>query len=136
VATAAASEAGFQWALPQLIPAAGPWGVWTGLVVAGAFGMWSERTRIGKELSGALVATLAGAQQHAWPFPITGNCNVRAVPPCSVVLCCGKLAGPTQLHVKFSPSQSSARSTQCPMLCCAVLLMVGWASTGQITAAC
>jgi len=59
-AAAAAAPEGFQLALPQLIPAAGPWGVWTGLVVAGAFGMWSERTRLGKELSGALVATLAG----------------------------------------------------------------------------
>lgn len=47
--------------LPQLVPASGPWGVWTGLIVAGAFGMWSERTRVGKELSGALVATLAGS---------------------------------------------------------------------------
>lgn len=59
-AAAAAAPEGFQLALPQLVPAAGPWGVWTGLVVAGAFGMWSERTRLGKELSGALVATLAG----------------------------------------------------------------------------
>uniref|UniRef100_A0A383V839 DUF819 domain-containing protein n=1 Tax=Tetradesmus obliquus TaxID=3088 RepID=A0A383V839_TETOB len=46
--------------LPCLWPAAGPWGVWVGLVAAGAFGMWSERTRLGRELSGALVATLAG----------------------------------------------------------------------------
>jgi len=46
--------------MPQLLPACGPWGVWAGLVVAGAFGLWSERTRLGKELSGALVATLAG----------------------------------------------------------------------------
>eukprot|EP00195_Chlamydomonas_chlamydogama_P010083 CAMPEP_0202915942 /NCGR_PEP_ID=MMETSP1392-20130828/67146_1 /ASSEMBLY_ACC=CAM_ASM_000868 /TAXON_ID=225041 /ORGANISM="Chlamydomonas chlamydogama, Strain SAG 11-48b" /LENGTH=157 /DNA_ID=CAMNT_0049608155 /DNA_START=316 /DNA_END=787 /DNA_ORIENTATION=+ len=30
------------------------------LIVAGAFGLWSEKTRLGKELSGALVATLAG----------------------------------------------------------------------------
>lgn len=61
---AAAGDAGFQLALPQLFPATGPWGVWAGLVVAGAFGMWSERTRLGKELSGALVATLAGEQQQ------------------------------------------------------------------------
>lgn len=46
--------------LPTLLPASGPWGVWAGLICAGAFGMWSERTRLGKELSGALVATLAG----------------------------------------------------------------------------
>jgi hypothetical protein len=58
--TAAAGNSGFQLGLPQLVPASGPWGVWAGLVVAGAFGMWSERTKIGKELSGALVATLAG----------------------------------------------------------------------------
>ncbi|GIL68447.1 hypothetical protein Vafri_21724 [Volvox africanus] len=46
--------------LPTLLPLQGPWGVWTGLVLAGAFGLWSERTRLGKELSGALVSTLAG----------------------------------------------------------------------------
>ncbi|KAG2425993.1 hypothetical protein HXX76_013364 [Chlamydomonas incerta] len=46
--------------LPALLPLQGPWGVWTGLVLAGAFGLWSERTRLGKELSGALVSTLAG----------------------------------------------------------------------------
>ncbi|GBG00384.1 hypothetical protein Rsub_13136 [Raphidocelis subcapitata] len=57
------AAAGFPAALPlpQLFPAAGPFGVWTGLICAGAFGMWAERnTRIGRELSGALVATLAG----------------------------------------------------------------------------
>ena len=47
-------------AFPQFFPASGPWGVWSGLILAGAFGMWSERTKLGKELSGALVATLAG----------------------------------------------------------------------------
>lgn len=48
-------------AVPQLLPASGPWGVWCGLICAGFFGMWAERnTRVGKELSGALVATLAG----------------------------------------------------------------------------
>ncbi|KAG2485644.1 hypothetical protein HYH03_015616 [Edaphochlamys debaryana] len=45
---------------PTLFPLQGSWGVWSGLVAAGAFGLWSERTRLGKELSGALVATLAG----------------------------------------------------------------------------
>jgi hypothetical protein len=53
---------GASLALPCLWPAAGPWGVWAGLIIAGAFGMWSERTRLGRELSGALVATLAGAR--------------------------------------------------------------------------
>jgi len=38
----------------------GPWGVWAALITAGALGLWSEKTRLGKELSGALVATLAG----------------------------------------------------------------------------
>ena len=44
-----------------LLPVSGPWGVWAVLVGAGAIGMWSERTRLGKELSGALVATLVGS---------------------------------------------------------------------------
>ncbi|GLC33754.1 hypothetical protein PLESTB_000112100 [Pleodorina starrii] len=63
---AAAAAAGFNMGglsvpeLPTLLPLQGPWGVWTGLVLAGAFGLWSERTRLGKELSGALVSTLAG----------------------------------------------------------------------------
>ena len=45
-----------------LLPVSGPWGVWAVLVGAGAIGMWSERTRLGKELSGALVATLVGGR--------------------------------------------------------------------------
>jgi hypothetical protein len=53
---------GASLALPSLWPACGPWGVWSGLILAGAFGMWSERTRLGRELSGALVATLAGGR--------------------------------------------------------------------------
>ncbi len=28
------------------------WGVWAGLLAAAAVGMWSERTRLGRELSG------------------------------------------------------------------------------------
>lgn len=44
-----------------LFPASGIFGVWAALALAGAFGRWAEhRTRWGKELSGALVATLAG----------------------------------------------------------------------------
>lgn len=47
-------------ALPQLLPATTVQGVWTGLIIAAAAGLWSERTRIGKELSGPLVSTLIG----------------------------------------------------------------------------
>ncbi|CAN0902832.1 Uncharacterized membrane protein YjcL [Linum grandiflorum] len=36
------------------------WGMWTTLFAAGAFGIWSERTKIGSALSGALVSTLVG----------------------------------------------------------------------------
>ncbi|KAK9813720.1 hypothetical protein WJX73_005290 [Symbiochloris irregularis] len=46
------------FALPQ--PTTSPWGIWTGLTIAGAVGFWSEKTRLGKELSGPLVSTLAG----------------------------------------------------------------------------
>ena len=46
----------------SLLPVSGPWGVWAVLVGAGAIGIWSERTRLGKELSGALVATLVGGR--------------------------------------------------------------------------
>lgn len=47
--------------LPSLWPANGPWGRWAGLIAAGAFGLWAERnTRLGRDLSAALVATLAG----------------------------------------------------------------------------
>ncbi|EFJ49253.1 hypothetical protein VOLCADRAFT_120770 [Volvox carteri f. nagariensis] len=63
-AAAAASPAGTSSLalpeLPTLLPLQGPWGVWTGLVLAGALGLWSERTRLGKELNGALVSTLCG----------------------------------------------------------------------------
>ncbi|KAJ0042025.1 hypothetical protein Pint_17522 [Pistacia integerrima] len=36
------------------------WGTWTALFATGAFGIWSERTKIGSALSGALVSTLVG----------------------------------------------------------------------------
>lgn len=36
------------------------WGTWTALLATGAFGIWSEKTKIGSMLSGALVSTLIG----------------------------------------------------------------------------
>ena len=46
--------------IPGVLPVSGPWGVWAVLALAGAAGMWAEETRLGKELSGALCATLTG----------------------------------------------------------------------------
>ncbi|KAL3143469.1 hypothetical protein ABBQ38_002280 [Trebouxia sp. C0009 RCD-2024] len=40
--------------------ATNPWRVWACLSCAGAAGLWSEKTKWGKELSGPLVSTLAG----------------------------------------------------------------------------
>ena len=39
----------------SLLPATSPWGIWAGLALAAAGGFWSERTRVGKELSGAQI---------------------------------------------------------------------------------
>lgn len=36
------------------------WGTWTSLFAAGAFGLWSEKTKIGSMVSAALVSTLVG----------------------------------------------------------------------------
>ncbi|KAL5746398.1 hypothetical protein ACOSP7_027544 [Xanthoceras sorbifolium] len=36
------------------------WGMWTALFAAGAFGLWSEKTKIGSMVSAALVSTLVG----------------------------------------------------------------------------
>ncbi|KAJ0099099.1 hypothetical protein Patl1_20195 [Pistacia atlantica] len=36
------------------------WGTWTALFATGAFGLWSEKTRIGSMVSAALVSTLVG----------------------------------------------------------------------------
>lgn len=36
------------------------WGTWTALFAAGGFGLWSEKTKIGSILSGALVSILVG----------------------------------------------------------------------------
>ncbi|XP_047322142.1 uncharacterized membrane protein YjcL [Impatiens glandulifera] len=36
------------------------WGTWTALFATGAFGLWSEKTKVGAALSGALVSTLIG----------------------------------------------------------------------------
>ncbi|XP_010941163.1 uncharacterized protein [Elaeis guineensis] len=36
------------------------WGTWTALFATGAFGIWSEKTKLGSALSGALVSTLVG----------------------------------------------------------------------------
>lgn len=41
-------------------PTVATWTVWGGLLGAASAGLWSERTRLGRELSGPLVATLAG----------------------------------------------------------------------------
>eukprot|EP00892_Ulva_mutabilis_P010205 jgi/Ulvmu1/7557/UM037_0101.1 len=45
---------------PALLPLSDPFGTWAGLGVAAAAGLWAEKTKIGKELSAALVATLLG----------------------------------------------------------------------------
>ncbi|CAN1751541.1 Uncharacterized membrane protein YjcL [Linum perenne] len=36
------------------------WGTWTALFAAGAFGVWSEKTKVGSMVSAALVSTLVG----------------------------------------------------------------------------
>ncbi|KAK9811913.1 hypothetical protein WJX72_012330 [[Myrmecia] bisecta] len=43
-----------------LLPATTPWGIWAALLLAASVGFWSEQTKVGKELSGPLVATLVG----------------------------------------------------------------------------
>ncbi|KAK1399504.1 putative membrane protein YjcL [Heracleum sosnowskyi] len=45
--------------LPLISPT-DQWGNWTSLFAVGAFGIWSEKTKIGSSLSGALVSTLVG----------------------------------------------------------------------------
>lgn len=37
-----------------------PWGLWAALTLAGCAGLWAERTKWGKEMSGALLSTLIG----------------------------------------------------------------------------
>ncbi|GFY84163.1 keratin-associated protein, putative [Actinidia rufa] len=37
-----------------------PWGTWTALFATGTFGIWSEKTKVGSTLSGALVSILVG----------------------------------------------------------------------------
>lgn len=43
-----------------LIPPTNHWGTWSALLAAGAFGIWSEKTKWGSALSGALVSALVG----------------------------------------------------------------------------
>ncbi|KAL9225335.1 hypothetical protein vseg_001276 [Gypsophila vaccaria] len=43
-----------------LISASDHWGTWTALFATAAFSFWSEKTKVGSALSGALVATLVG----------------------------------------------------------------------------
>ncbi|XP_031383954.1 uncharacterized protein LOC116197840 isoform X1 [Punica granatum] len=45
---------------PPLVSAHDQWGIWTALFATGAFGIWSEKTKIGSTLSGALVSILVG----------------------------------------------------------------------------
>eukprot|EP00884_Botryococcus_braunii_P010496 jgi/Botrbrau1/19448/Bobra.0338s0069.1 len=62
--------------LPQIFPTTSPWGIWAALTLAGSLGIWSEETRIGKELSGPLVSTLVGlVLSNAGVIP----CNAPAV---------------------------------------------------------
>ncbi|XP_028801408.1 uncharacterized protein LOC114756632 [Neltuma alba] len=46
--------------IAPLISPEDQWGTWTALFAAGAFGIWSERTKIGSTLSGSLVSILVG----------------------------------------------------------------------------
>ncbi len=50
----------------SLLPATSPWGIWAGLALAAAGGFWSERTRVGKELSGAHVPAVP-IDRHGLP---------------------------------------------------------------------
>ncbi|KAL0710338.1 hypothetical protein Bca4012_017316 [Brassica carinata] len=43
-----------------LISSNDEWGTWTALFATGAFGIWSEKTKVGSAVSGALVSTLIG----------------------------------------------------------------------------
>ncbi len=47
-------------AAPATLLGASPWAAWAALAAAGAAGLHLERTRVGKELSGALISTLLG----------------------------------------------------------------------------
>ncbi len=47
-------------AAPATLLGASPWAAWAALVAAGAAGLHLERTRVGRELSGALISTLLG----------------------------------------------------------------------------
>ncbi|XP_058086189.1 uncharacterized protein LOC131233486 [Magnolia sinica] len=48
----------FNISSPPLISPHDQWGTWTALFTAGAFGLWSEKTKVGSTLSGALVSIL------------------------------------------------------------------------------
>ena len=52
-----ADQAGFMQAFLGCLNAAG---IWAALAFAGAAGLWAERTKWGKEMSGALISTLVG----------------------------------------------------------------------------
>ncbi|XP_071734274.1 uncharacterized protein [Rutidosis leptorrhynchoides] len=47
------------------------WGIWSALFATGAFGLWSERTKIGRMISAALVSILLGL----------GASNIGIIPP-------------------------------------------------------
>ncbi|CAA0831010.1 Protein of unknown function (DUF819 [Striga hermonthica] len=53
------SAAGSHLSFP-IISAEDQWGTWAALFATGAFGIWSEKTKIGSALSGALVSVLIG----------------------------------------------------------------------------
>ncbi|XP_058085810.1 uncharacterized protein LOC131233198 isoform X1 [Magnolia sinica] len=50
----------FNIASPPLISAHDQWGMWATLLSIGTFGIWSETTKIGSTLSGAIVSILVG----------------------------------------------------------------------------
>ncbi|KAG9142025.1 hypothetical protein Leryth_009368 [Lithospermum erythrorhizon] len=52
-------HANYRLILPLISPD-DHWGVWTALFSTAAFGIWSERSKIGRMVSGALVSTLVG----------------------------------------------------------------------------
>ncbi|XP_058112582.1 uncharacterized protein LOC131255781 isoform X3 [Magnolia sinica] len=52
------TAAHFNISFPPLISPHDHWRIWTSLFIAGAFGLWPEKTKVRSALSGALVSTL------------------------------------------------------------------------------
>lgn len=115
-AAAAASTAATAAAAAVLHPPTllghSPWGIWAALAAAGAAGLWCERTKWGKEMSGALLRW-AWFGCSAVVLPLLPGCLLR-MSSCAAASCATYLMPPARPAPPSRPPLPTARCSVWP----------------------